>query len=168
MKKKILMGLASLLLISGCTDSNNQEMNSSEYNQYTQTYEMINTQVAFLESSTNFSMNVEIAQDEEGKIIYYVVIDEATVAMQDVEAMVVAVGANAEVTMFPSIGIVDDATYNLVPAQVNKAEGYVEGFVLSGETEYQTELTLRVMVSWISSAKSDRVREFLEITIGTE
>ncbi len=142
-------------------------MNSLDYTLYSKTYESILSQEKFIEKSNDFDVSIEIAQIEEGKNLYYVIIDSPKVSMFDVEVMVVEEGVDGKKNMFPTIGILEDQSYNLIPSQINAEEGFVKGVILNGETKNNQTL-LRIMVSWTNSAGSERVKEFLQIEVEVE
>ncbi len=167
MKNKVLILLTFLFFISGCSKDDKVVMSSKEYNQYTTTYDLIKKQSTFLETSSIYDIEVEVIEAENNKILYYVIIDSPQISMFDVEAMAIIENQENSDIMHPSIGILEDKEYNLIPTQVNPDEGYVEGIVLSGEAE-ETDFTLNIMVSWIPSNGGERIREFIQYVNGVE
>ncbi len=167
MKIKSIGLILLMIFVVGCSNDDNLGMNTKEYNQYSITVDLIQTKDEFVEQSENFDVEIETIKDEDGGTIYYVIIDNPKVTMMDVEAMAIVVGDDIEKSMFPSIGILEEREYNLIPSQVNASEGYMEGFILSGQTS-QNNFDLKIMISWINSGSSNRMREYVQISIEAE
>lgn len=165
--KKIIFAILMTLFLVSCQSSSDKYSKSPEYKQYMDTVQLIEKQASFSEVSENFSVNVETTKTDSGLINYYLIIENPRATMLDVTAMVIVSGEDPEERTFPSIGIIENKEYNLVPAQVNPEAGYVEGLMLSGQTT-QNPIELKLMVSWTSPTQEIQVREFIQIVVEVE
>jgi len=164
MLKKIT--LLFLLLLSACA---NKEMSQEEKNQqrYLELVNSLQNQENFIESSTYYNIEGEMASLEDGTYRFYVVIDDARSALYNVEALAIVDGKDYSSEMAASVGIFEDKEYTMIPHQANVDDGYVLGLVLSGIAE-EKEVDLKVMVQWSNKDESNTKREFLtlHVTLG--
>ncbi|MFV0380515.1 MAG: hypothetical protein ACK5KQ_06810 [Anaerorhabdus sp.] len=165
MKFRLFIICILLILLVGCSNNVKKEMSLSQYNEYKGVYDLIESQEEFLTSSNYFDVEVEIVESEKGKYLYYVFIDNPRNEMYDVEAMVVEEDSNFNDVVFPTIGIIDNEKYNLVPSNSNFDEGFVKGLVLSGETYLKDSYNFKINLTWNGLSSEDkRFSEFISIT----
>ncbi len=156
--KKILATLCILLLISACSNKEKAlyEEGLSLYKSY---WTVILDQEHYQSSSNLFNIEASIADGE-----YVVIVDQARIAMYDVEIMVIENAADFSTEkMMPSSGIFESIDYDLIPNQTRENTQFVGGFRLVGEST--DDLTVQVMVSWKNLAKTETVREFFEFEL---
>ncbi len=171
MMKRLTCALLLLICTSvlfGCTDSTVAESSDETYDTYTNYYKNILETENKATSCQSFDLSVTVTLLEDGSYKYDVTISNTRVAMYDIMFLAVNddVGAkvdeDGEVTM-PSIGILDETSYAMVPGQVDTANNLVASLTLSLTSENPT-MRIGVMVDYLSSDKTDRVRQYLSIT----
>jgi len=150
MFKKCLLVVMCCLL---CACENKSEVDYTKYYEY---IEVINNNSEYVKP-TYYDLSVELTKVDDG-YRYYVILDNPQVAMYDIVMMVV--DNTNEDKLMPNTGLFGDS-YNLVPNQVNRDEGFVKGITLSGDCANDM-VSLKIMVEWHDKSKANTYREFLE------
>ena len=166
MRRQILcLMAAALLLISGCSKKDPNQISTEKMQLYTAYYKSIMDMDRFQEKSDFYDIEVVMNQLPDGTYRYYVILDNPQVAMVDVEMLVVdaAVDYLQTSVIAPSVGLLENEDYSLIPNQVYPELGYVKGLMASGETSSPT-ISLNVMVLWKDYAKLKETREYLQLT----
>lgn len=161
--KKIWITLILSLLLTACNSVSNEE---EQYELYKTMYQNILNTTSFLQSSNHFSVSATLEVIEEGKYRYDVFIDEAKVAMYDIEILVIVDEGLLVISdqMMPSIGIYGSKEYSMIPYQVNADLNYMEGFNLNGVINDRRAL-LKIQVSWKDYFKIRSYKENFEIEV---
>lgn len=164
LKKLLILSFSYLFFVTGCSSKNDaEELAKTKYEGY---YTSIEANESFIDSSLYYSISYEISALPDGSYRYYIFLDNAQVAMNDVILLAIEndVPYLDSNKMMPSIGIFDDTEYSLIPNQYDSDKGYVKGLVLSGESESDT-VAIKLLVEWTGSNQKTN-REFLSFTIG--
>lgn len=156
--KKYLTIILILLVLFGCAKNNSIDYEDRYYNMI----ETINERKSFLKKSDNFDITTEISEIENG-YRYYVIIDNPRIAMYGIEMIAIEKDVDYSQTMAANIGILEDASYNMIPGQSNPDKGYVAGISISGTTQNE-ETTLYVLVHWYGK-NQNVVQEFFELPV---
>ena len=156
-----------LVSLTGC--SNVKEIDTAEERviRYESFLSAIEANDSFVYTSNYFDMEGIMNLNADGTYRYDVVIENPRIAMYDVQVLCVprdATGTLQTKDLCPSAGILEEASYNLVPNQTNKDKGYPAGVIVSGVTKEDT-VTLEVLVVWNGYARLAENRQFLELTI---
>jgi hypothetical protein len=156
--KRLLLVLITLFLMTSCTSDAQLD---AKYEAYRSSYQNLLNSTSFLERSNQFSISAEVSDLGNGQYRYDVYIDEAKIAMYDLEILTIVDEGLLVISddMMPSIGIYDDLEYAMVPYQINTDAGYVKGFNLNGISE-KKPIFLKVSVSWKDYFK---IRSYKEI-----
>ena len=113
-------------------------------------------------NEVNFDIYVDFHKADDGTVIYYVYLDNAQIAMYDVEVIAVEnMNPYQETDMMPTKGIFEDQKFSMIPYQYNVTAGYVKGFAISGDVNAE-QVQLNVMVTWKDSTRLNVSREFFE------
>ncbi len=155
MMKKLICVLL-ILFLAGCTVDPKQEADPNA--SYLDMIDLINEYDSFGTVSNHFDISAELAKIDSG-YRFYVYIDNARVAMYDVEVMAIEKGVDYRKQMAANLGIFDSNTYNLVPNQANPAKGYYEGIVVSGVSQ-NSACELYILVQWKNRELSKYYREY--------
>jgi uncharacterized protein YceK len=155
--KKALLFLMSLMLMSGC--SNSAQLDQIKLDTYTSIYTDILNASDFKTESDYFSIEFLLADLGNSSYRYDVIIDQAKVAMYNVEILVIVDDGSLVISdkMMPSVGIFEDITYYMIPYQVNTAAHYIEGIALNGVAS-NLPVRLKAVVKW----KDDINKPFIE------
>ena len=157
MRRQILcLMAAALLLISGCSKKDPNQISTEKMQLYTAYYKSIMEMDRFQEKSDFYDLEVVMNQLPNGTYRYYVILDQPRVAMVDVEMLVVDAAVD-----YSQTSVI--APYSLIPNQVYPELGYVKGLMASGETTSPI-VSLNVMVLWKDYAKLKETREYLQLT----
>lgn len=159
----LTMILVLTLLLTGCENKNTNELDSKKLDEYKSVYESLLTSTASTEKSSFFDISTEVTHLPDNTYRYYVIVDNATISMYDVKMMAIELGTDSDRIMAPSIGILEDDNYNLIPSQVSMKEGFVKGLVLSGDSNNPV-IQLKLMVSWLDETGKTNYKEFYDIT----
>lgn len=165
MRRQILcLMAAALLLISGCSKKDPNQISTEKMQLYTAYYKSIMEMDRFQEKSDFYDLEVVMNQLPDGTYRYYVILDSPRVAMVDVEMLVVdaAVDYSQTSVIPPAVGLLENEDYSLIPNQVYPELGYVKGLMASGETTSPI-VSLNVMVLWKDYAKLKETREYLQL-----
>ena len=166
MRRQILcLMAAALLLISGCSKKDPNQISTEKMQLYTAYYKSIMEMDRFQEKSDFYDLEVVMNQLPDGTYRYYVILDQPRVAMVDVEMLVVdaAVDYSQTSVFAPAVGLVENEDYALIPNQVYAELGDGKGLMASGETTSPI-VSLNVMVLWKDYAKLKETREYLQLT----
>jgi hypothetical protein len=155
--KKVLPILFVMILMSGC--SNSAQLDQIKIDTYKSMYTDILNASDFKITSEFFSIEASLTDLGDSSYRYDVIIDEANVAMYDVDILVIQDDGSLVISdkMMPSIGIFEDITYYMIPNQVNTLAHYVKGLALNGVSE-SLPVRLKVLVKW----KDDLNKPFIE------
>lgn len=149
-----------ILILCGCNIINRQGSEESN-SRYTYLIDMLKEHGSFATSSNYFDIDVEMATINNG-YRYYVIIDNPTLAMYDIEMLAIEPDKDYSKTMAANIGIFDEKEYHMIPNQSNVEEGYVKGLVASGTTDLD-EITLRIYVQFKNSDFTTVHNEYIEL-----
>lgn len=130
MRRQILcLMAAALLLISGCSKKDPNQISTEKMQLYTAYYKSIMEMDRFQEKSDFYDLEVVMNQLPDGTYRYYVILDSPRVAMVDVEMLVVdaAVDYSQTSVIAPSVGLLENEDYSLIPNQVLSRAGLCEG-----------------------------------------
>ena len=164
--KKVILYLLLTLILTGCSVGGRKDY-TEKVQQYQSYYETILDQDKFEETSKFFDIKAEIGKSTDG-YFYEVIIENAEIAMYDVKVLVVENKENfTDEAMQPSVGIFEAQPYNLVPGQVRKDKGYMNGFQLLKDIS-EPKVKLQVLVSFSDYRKLETFQEFIEFDLEYE
>lgn len=161
MKRINLFLVMLLFLITGCWNNDAQDKEKvKNYKAYVDSVMKHGDEVS---SNIPFDYNVEIVKLKNGTYRYDITIDNAKVAMYNVEVLAVdKENITTENDMFPNAGILDDDPIHMIPNQTNTDKGYHKGIVLSGISEKDT-FKINVLVSFKDYAKLKQTRVYFTL-----
>lgn len=162
MKTKILIVMIMILMLSACSKSS--ERTDQYFAKYESAYETLSSHDKLENSSNYYNLEVVTNKIEDGTYRVDLILDKPQVAMYNVEMLVELnpTGTTQYDEVLPSLGIVEDLKYNLIPNQVNIDNGFYEGLILSGISD-KSKGTLKVSVSWSNYASTKQFEEFIQL-----
>ncbi|AMC93523.1 hypothetical protein AOC36_05865 [Erysipelothrix larvae] len=165
-KLKILCLLVCVLALTAC-DNSKSAAYQEQLNLYETYYRALLNEDRFQTSSRFYSITTEIAPSDEG-YQYVVTIDDAKIAMYDVQIMVVENEEpfNLDV-MKPSAGIFD-GDYIFIPNQAREDHGFKKGIVVGRLDLQEDNVTIRVLVAWKNYTKLESFKEVFEFELKYE
>ncbi len=169
MRKMTGILLCTALLCTGCSSANSSKKNSAKLTAYAGYYKAIEDNTKWSVSSKYYTLSAEMSVLPDGTYRYYIVADEAQIAMYDIVIMAVQdhIEYEQSTVMMPTMGIFDTADYSMIPYQVDKENGFVEGMVISGECS-QPDVVLNILVEWHDSTNENTYREFFAVELTPE
>lgn len=160
--KRVFLCFLSLLLLAGCTKKDENSISEEKLDKYASYYRSVLDAENFEAASRYFDIYTEFHTGEDGTVLYYVYLDNAQIAMYDVEVIAVEnMQPYQETDMMPTKGIFEDQKFSMIPYQYNVNAGYVKGFAISGDVA-GPDVQLNIMVVWKDSTRLNSFREFFE------
>ena len=160
--KKMMTCLLALMMLCGCKQQDENIVSEEKLAKYSSYYRTVLENENFESGSRYFDIYAEFHKSEEGSVIYYVYLDNAQIAMYDVEVIAIEnMEPYQESQMMPTKGIFEDQKFSMIPYQYNVNAGYVKGFAISGDVDAK-DVQLNIMVTWKDSTRLNVSREFFE------
>lgn len=156
--------LLMLIFLVGCEKA---EQNDLLLDKYKAAYGDLVSSDKFNSSSAYFDVETVVNKIEAGKFRVDTIIDNPKVAMFNIQviAEINSNGVQQYEEVLPSLGIVDQSHYHLIPFQVNKDEGFYGGLVVSGVSDsLDGEVILKI--NWTDYAETKSYEEFIRISYG--
>lgn len=162
MKKVLLALLVMVSLVTGCRGQSDEEIKMEKY---AYIYQTITDNDSFLSNSDKYDINVTMSANGK-EYTYYVNIDNPRIAMYELQVMCVENDVDYALVkkIMPTIGILDDESYNLIPNQVDVERGYLKGVILSGTTDRKI-LNLKIRVAYKDYLLVKETQDYLSITV---
>lgn len=167
MIKKTLI-LLLLLSLSACSFDTQEYLSQENYARYQAYYTSIFDNDRFITFTDAYDIE-RVFTKVNDQYRYDIIIDNPSIAMYDIEVMVVEndVAFERAEKMMPSFGIFESKETNMIPFQVDVDKGYAKGIVLSGMVDVPI-VELKVMVAWKDYAKLNTTREFFMFNLDYE
>lgn len=156
--KKIGFVLCLFLTLSGCV-----KKESSKVKEYNEKYE--NYMELLIDNSKQVTSNLPFVwkfnmYETEGKYGYDVAISSPSVAMYNIQMIVVDIEDISENKIAPSIGIFEENDYNMIPSQINTKKGFYEGIGVNGTTS-KSSFILNCLVVYKDKNQVDNYAYFI-------
>lgn len=145
--RKLTIIFMTLILLSGCASGISEDQLKIET--YKTMYTDIFNATVFKTASDYYAVSAALSDLGSGSYRYDVFVDDAKVAMYDVEILLILDDGSLVISdnMMPSIGIFEGKTYYMIPYQVNTEANYVQGFNLNGLAS-ALPVRLKMVVQW--------------------
>lgn len=161
MRKIGMMCLLTVLFLSGCT--NTKEKEAEALNNYKSFRDSIIDNKEAETPDIPFSHKLEVSKLKDGTYEYIITIDNAKVAMYNIEWMIYdkSIDSGNNTQIFPTYGILEDDTKNftMLPFQSRKEKNFVSGMQLSGISQ-TPKFTLNVLVTWKDYGKTNTYKAY--------
>ncbi len=158
--KKFILCLLCLLLVA-CSSDNSEKIALGRYEEL---ISQLNYNTSFQSHSEYYDLSYETVKISDNEYRYYIFIDNARIAMYDIVALALSDGVDTSTLMQPSVGIFEDKNYTMIPNQVKKEAGFVEGLMLSGTVD-DLNKKVKLLVEWYDKELLNRQVEYLEIDL---
>lgn len=157
--KKIHIFIVLMVLFSGCQRHQEENASNPEYNEY---IKRLHSQHTFINSTDEFKVKVIRNMKNENDYRYDIVIDNPQIEMHNIKAVAqipAVVGYS-----YPSIGILEEEQFSLIPNVIDKENNIYKGINLSGISPYQ-DSTIYVYITFYSSTDDDtkRIERYMEV-----
>ncbi len=162
--KRITVLILAILLLTGCTNRAKQ-MDEEKYNVYLTNYQSILDSEEKKSSSPNFDIQL-VRNDLVDKYRYDLIIDNPKIALYNVKVLMIVDNTTRTIEtdrMMPSLGMLENREYNLIPYQVDLSKNCYAGLNLS-VLDYEPNIHVSVMVSYTNRDKNKNYREFFRLT----
>ena len=164
MKRFLGVLLAGLIILSSCSTADEDTTTSSEY--YYDMLDLLISVESFSSEPVYYDITVDMAKVDDG-YHYYVIVDNAKIAMYNIQVMAIVAGEDYSETMAANVGIFEGVSYTMIPNQTNVDDGYVAGLSISGLTD-EAEATIDVIVRYSTSDMQTVIREYYRYTVTYE
>ena len=152
--KKIALILICCLVLIGCKNKDNND--KKFYRQYKEYENKIDNHNEFLNATNEFNIRLVVNKVEDKKYRYDVIIDTPTINMYHLQAIAKVAGDDNE--SLPTLGILEEDIFSLVPEVVDKANGIYKGVNLSGITS-KSEFSVLVYLTFSTDKQSNNKEE---------
>ncbi len=163
--KKILVILILVTTLFGCQKDEAREIDKEKYNAYLTYYQAILAAENKLEDSLCFDIELVVNKIDDDTYRYDIIVDNPKVAMFDIKALAIIETLSLDIdkeNMMPSIGILDDYRFNMIPGQIDKDNDFYQGIILS-LTSKESSLRVSVMIDYKPLNDEERVRQFFSL-----
>lgn len=149
--KKILVLLFMSLSLLGCQSKKDEANYKERYENYMELLIDNND-----ETSTNipFSWELQMTEVNETKYQYALTIKNPKVAMYNIRMVAVDLNEIGEDEMAPTLGIVEDEKFNMIPNQVNLDKNYYGGIVLTSSSS-KSQFRIHACVSYLDKNQNE-------------
>lgn len=152
--KKIALILICCLVLIGCKNKDNND--NKFYRQYKEYENKIDNHNEFLNATNEFNIRLVVNKVEDKKYRYDVIIDTPTINMYHLQAIAKVAGDDNE--SLPTLGILEEDIFSLVPEVVDKANGIYKDVNLSGITS-KSEFSVLVYLTFSTDKQSNNKEE---------
>lgn len=157
--RKLTVYLLCLLLLGGCKSNGTTSDNNVKYFNYIDL--IINNN--YVESSNiPFDCSISVGKNEKEEYVYLVTIENPKIAMYNVEMMALINTDIGKDTMFPTVGVIDDDRYSMIPFQSNLERGYPGAIIVSGTSE-APEFTVNLLVVYHDYSGQNETKVYLNL-----
>ena len=157
--KKIVLLVITLFLLSGCVEN---DVGNDLYDKYDNMIAEAKNSEYYEESSAYFDISLDIADNSAGNYRFYIIIDNSSIAMYDIEAVAVEKDEDYSNKMAACIGIFEDLEYSMVPGQVNIDNGYMKGMSISGLTTNPSPV-IYLLIQWKNSSRKETYKHYYKL-----
>lgn len=157
---KIITLLICLSLLGGCARNNNSASNTNT--KYIGYVEAIINNNSIVSSDIPFDYDLSVTKDSKGQYVYEVTISNPKQAMYNVEMMVIDVSKVGSENIFPSIGVIDEEQFNLIPFQSNAKRGFYAALACNGVSD-GPQFTLNAFVVYRDYSGLNETRIFFNL-----
>ncbi len=150
--KKFLILLICAICLCGCKQEDNS-VDDKYYQQYQQYEEKLNDNDTFEIAVSDFSIRLIVNPTDDNQYRYDVIIDSPNVNMYYLQAIAKVEDDDSE--SLPTLGVLEENNYSLVPGVIDKENGIYKGINLSGITT-KTKFSVYVYLTYYSSKESNQ------------
>ena len=143
------------LLITGCKRYSN-EMGDKLNLQYQKYIQKLIEQQEFNNKSDEFSIRLVLNKINDTETRYDIIIDSPKINMYALQA--IAKVENDDESSLPSLGILEEESFSLVPGVVDKTRGIYRGVNLSGVTR-EKNINVIIYLRFYSDENNEKLEE---------
>lgn len=148
------------LFLIGCSAKEKPEENIL-FKQYSDFEDKLDNSTSFSDSCDEFAVSLVVNKVKNNEYRYDVIIDSPTVNMYHLQAIAKVEGDNS--TSLPTLGILEDEVFSLIPGVVDKANGIYKGVNLSGISD-KSEFSILVYVTFsLDQQNSNKVERYIKL-----
>ena len=160
MKKILILCLATLFFVSGCSGNHISDEQQKIYDGFKDS--LLNNG-ELISSNIPFKYNIDI-QSKNGKYIYTVRVSNPRVAMSNIQLMILNPDDLSEDYLSNTIGIFDETPVYMIPNQSNKKAGYLKKIELQGVSSNK-DFRVYALMSWKDSNQLTQYQVFFSFNI---
>lgn len=155
--------LVMLMFLIGCNAGPDKD--ALLLDKYEAAYSDLLSNDKFIVDSSFYDIEIAVNKIENNRYRVDAIIDNPKVAMYNVQVIteINSVGIEQFEEAVPSLGIVDQSVYHLIPYQVNKEEGFYAGLVVSGVSD-KPKGDIILSIAWTDYAETESNKEYLELS----
>lgn len=159
--KRIMILCLMLSCLIGC--SKEKDMENEMNSRYENYIELIINNNGAASVDIPFEYNLDILKSDENTYIYELAIHDPIIAMYDVELLAVDLSQMSEDFIAPSIGVVEDEIFNMLPYQSDIDKGFYPGLAVNGVSPNDT-VKLDILVVYKDSTQTNEKYIFFSAT----
>lgn len=159
--RKLLLCIFVILCLTGCQKKEREDVSDAQYKEYKEYVAKLDKRDSY-EDSTEFSVKIIKNKTNKDNYRYDIIIDNPQIEMHNIKA--IARIKVEEGYSYPSIGVLEEGAFSLVPNVVDKKKNIYKGINLSAISPYEKckiQLYITFFLSEDSSTK--RIERFIEV-----
>lgn len=158
--KRLFLIIICCLFLSGCK-AKEKKVENILFEQYRDFEDKLDDNSNFRDSCDEFTASLVINKVDENEYRYDVIIDSPTVNMYHLQAIAKVEGDNG--SSLPTLGILENEVFSLIPGVVDKANGIYKGVNLSGISD-QSEFSILVYVTFsLDQQNLNKVERYIKL-----
>lgn len=167
MRKIYLIMSVSLLILSSCTTSTNNQESMKNYESY---IDAITKNKGVESKDLPFDYKLNVYKQKDDTYQYELLISNPRVAMYNIQALALNADIDSNINIHPCLGLLGEDSlemFNLVPYQSNPNANFYKGFSLEGVSQKE-QFTLQVMITWKDRTLLKDERVFFNVHFALE
>lgn len=153
--KKVFLVLLCCLSLVGCNKQNHVK-DDTLYKQYLEYEKKLDKAKEYEEYTKDFSINLIVNSIDNDKYRYDIIIDTPSINMYHLQAMAKVVDEDNQ--SLPTLGVLENDIFSLVPGVVDKERGIYKGVNLSGITS-KSDFTVLVYLTFSTDVNNEKKEE---------
>lgn len=159
--KKCLIIIISMLLFVGCTNTKNSDDQDILAKQYQIYADKLDNQQSYQTDCKEFTIKLIVNSIDDKSSRYDIIIDSPQINMYHLQA--IAKVEKDENKSLPTLGILEENTFSLVPGVIDKENGIYKGINLSGITNKKNFSVLVYLTFYQDSKNKKKEERFIKL-----
>lgn len=160
--KKLLILLMVIFFVTGCNSTpSNEDTTDQLYKEYQNYINKLESSASFEAQADIFDTRIVLNATNKGNYRYDIIIDNPKIEMYNIK-IVACIDDGKEAT-YPTLGILETATFTMIPGIIDKENNIYKGINLSGISSTK-EAKIRFYLTYTTTKEDTKVQErFIQV-----